>query len=33
MMLMRAARYRTRINEERRQQKMHEQSRDASQKS
>jgi multicomponent K+:H+ antiporter subunit G len=33
MMVMRAARYRTRINEERRQQKMHEQSRDASQKS
>jgi multicomponent K+:H+ antiporter subunit G len=31
MMVMRAARYRTRINEERRQQKMHEQSRDVSQ--
>jgi multicomponent K+:H+ antiporter subunit G len=29
MMVMRAARYRTRINEERRQQKMHEQSQDA----
>ena len=31
MMVMRAARYRTRINEERRQQKMHEQSKDATQ--
>ena len=31
MMVMRAARYRTRINEERRQQKMYEQSQDASQ--
>ena len=31
MMVMRAARYRTRINEERRQQKMHDRSQDASQ--